>query len=232
MPTGGMSSTVLLVDDDPELLDVVETNLTLDGYTVLAASSGREALGLMHKGPEVVILDLMMPEMSGLDLCGEIRKTSDVPILILTAREAFEDKQRSYALGADDYLTKPFDPRELALRVGALRKRRPAQAQRQKTGHFTLYPETHEVRIGAHLARLSPVEYKICDVFVRHAGQVVSLDQILTLVWGSPTAEEYQVVRVHINNLRRKIEPDPGRPTYIRTVRNVGYQFLPTGELD
>lgn len=232
MPTSVLASTVLLVDDDPDLLDVVETNLTLDGYTVLAASSGREALGMMQKEPEVVILDLMMPEMSGLDLCGEIRKTSDVPILILTAREAFEDKQRSYALGADDYLTKPFDPRELSLRVGALRKRRPAQAARQKTGHFTLYPETHEVRIGTNLARLSPVEFKICEVFVRHASQVVSLEQLLTMVWGSPTAEEYQVVRVHINNLRRKIEPDPSRPTYIRTVRNVGYQFLPTGELD
>jgi DNA-binding response OmpR family regulator len=226
------AATILLVDDDPDLLDVVETNLTLDGYMVLAASSGPQALQLMDKDPEVVILDLMMPGMTGMDVCNEIRKTSDVPILILTAREAFEDKQQSYATGADDYMTKPFDPRELSLRVGALRKRRPAQASRQKMGHFTMYPETHEVRIGSNLARLSPVEYKICDVFVRNANQVVSLDQLLTLVWGSPSAEEYQVVRVHINNLRRKIEPDPSRPTYVRTVRNVGYQFLPTGELD
>ncbi|MBM3268154.1 MAG: response regulator transcription factor [Candidatus Sericytochromatia bacterium] len=231
MPSGA-NATILLVDDDPDLLDVVETNLTLDGYSVLAAASGREALGLMAREPEVIILDLMMPEMSGIDLCGEIRKSSDVPILILTARESFEDKQQTYAAGADDYMTKPFDPRELSLRVGALRKRRPAMAQRQKTGHFTLYPETHEVRIGTNLARLSPVEYKICEVFIRHATQVVSLDQLLTSVWGSPQAEEYQVVRVHINNLRRKIEPDPSRPTYVRTVRNVGYQFLPTGELD
>ena len=227
-----IAATILLVDDDPDLLDVVETNLALDGYMVLAASSGPQALQLMEQDPEVVILDLMMPGMTGMDVCNEIRKTSDVPILILTAREAFEDKQQSYATGADDYMTKPFDPRELSLRVGALRKRRPAQASRQKTGHFTMYPETHEVRIGSNLARLSPVEYKICDVFVRHANQVVSLDQLLTFVWGSPSAEEYQVVRVHINNLRRKIEPDPSRPAYIRTVRNVGYQFLPTVELD
>lgn len=230
--SSGSSIRVLLVDDDPDLLDVVETNLELDGYDVIAASSGREALTMMVQEPEVVIVDLMMPEMSGLDLCEQIRRTSDVPILILTARESFEDKRRSYELGADDYLTKPFDPRELSLRIGALRKRRPVVTSRQRTGHFTLYSETHEVKIGPNIARLSPVEYKICEVFARYAGQVVSLDQILSLVWGSPSAEEYQVVRVHINNLRRKIEPDPSRPTYVRTVRNVGYQFLPTGELD
>ena len=219
---------VLVVDDDARTVELVKIYLARDGYRVLTAYDGIEALRLAREGhPDLIVLDLMLPGMDGLEVCRKIRGESDVPIIMLTARTTDEDKLTGLSLGADDYVTKPFSPRELAARVRAVLRRLPGERgpDEIKCGQLTVNFIRHEASLDEKPLNLTEVEFKLLGVFAREPGKVFSRAELIEKALGYGFEGFDRTIDVHILNLRRKLEPDPSHPKYIKTVYGAGYKF-------
>lgn len=226
-----MGERILVVDDDPALRRTLRANLAARGYDVVVVETGEDALvTVAAQVPALVILDLMLPGLSGLDVCQAVRARLETPILVLSARGEGATKVRALDLGADDYLTKPFGIDELLARVRALLRRverAPGAEDMLRVGALTLDPSAHQVWRGDTLLELTPREFAVLAHLMRHSGKVVTHRQVLVEVWGPEYAHETQYVHVFVNRLRHKIEDDPARPRYIVTAPGVGYRFLP-----
>ena len=233
-------TTVLIVEDDPAILDAIAYSLARDGYEVLTAIDGVAALEVAReRKPDAIVLDVMLPRMSGLDVCRILRAEMPVPILLLTARDSEADRVQGLEIGADDYLTKPFSMRELRARVASLLRRdalsraagpREAGATPDavlRVGTFEVNDTTHEAHHNGNLLTLRPREFALLEYFLRHPGQALSRGQILEEVWGITFMGETRTVDVHVRWLREKIEDDPGNPHLIQTIRSIGYRFVP-----
>jgi len=233
-------TTIVAADDDPQLLRLVTRNLQLEGYDVLGASDGQQALELIESNPpDLVLLDVMMPKMDGFTVCYRVREFSSVPIIIVTARGQDQDKVRGLDLGADDYLTKPFSVDELLARVRAVLRRSQftarenAQGLRASTaiGDLTVDFSQRVVTMAGREIPLTPTEYSILAYLAQNVGRVVTQDLLLEHVWGSEYLGESHMLQVNINRLRRKLEVDPTEPRYILTKVGIGYFLasLPVG---
>ena len=225
-------TTILAADDDPQLLRLVTRNLQLEGYEILAASDGQQALELIeNNSPDLVLLDVMMPRMDGFTVCHRVRSFSSVPIIIVTARGQDQDKVRGLDLGADDYLTKPFSVDELLARVRAVLRRsqfttkESAQGLQATTtiGDLAIDYSQHLVTMEGREIVCTPTEYRILAYLAQNAGRVLTQDLLLEHVWGSEYLGESHMLQVNINRLRRKLEVDPTHPRYILTKVGVGY---------
>lgn len=217
--------TILVVDDEQHILELARLYLENEGFTVESASDGRDALEKARsKSPALIILDLMLPEIDGWEVCRRLRAESDVPIIMLTARSADMDKILGLELGADDYLTKPFNPRELVARVKAvLRRAERVSSDRPLTlGDLTIEPARREVRLGEKILELRAKEFELLYTLAEHKGLVMSREQLLNLVWGFDFYGETRTVDVHIAHLREKIKDSQVR---IETVWGVGYKL-------
>jgi DNA-binding response OmpR family regulator len=233
-------TTILAADDDPQLLRLMTRNLQLEGYEVLGASDGQQALELIESNPpDLVLLDVMMPKMDGFTVCYRVREFSAVPIIIVTARGQDQDKVRGLDLGADDYLTKPFSVDELLARVRAVLRRSQFTAREHAqglrastaTGELTVDYSQHLVTLAGREIALTPTEYRILAYLAQNVGRVVTQDLLLDHVWGSEYLGESHMLQVNINRLRRKLEVDPTQPHYILTKVGIGYSLasLPVG---
>ena len=222
---------ILVIDDDPQLVRALRINLRAHGYEVTAAPDGRTGLQLASRRPvDLVILDLGLPDGSGIDVVHGLRGWSAVPILVLSARDAEQIKIAALDAGADDYITKPFGMGELHARLrSALRRAGPAGADPVvvRTEAFTVDLAERRVSAPAGPVRLTPTEWHLLELLVRHPGKPVQHRQLLESVWGPQYANQVNYLRVHMANLRRKLEPDPARPRYLLTEPNYGYRFEP-----
>ena len=226
-----MARTILVVDDEPTLRETLAENLEIEGFRVVTAADGRQALDRFHQSqPDLVILDLMLPELSGIEVCRQIRRESGVPILMLTARDSELDKVVGLELGADDYVTKPFGLQELLARVRALIRR----SERQGDGATPATIELGAVQVdlaGHQILRdgralpVKPKAFELLAFLVQHPGQVFTRDQLLERVWGYDYAGETRTVDVHVHWLRSQIEENHAAPAFLHTVRGVGYVF-------
>src|SRR5438105_11023421 len=223
---------VLVVDDEPRMTKFVRMNLELEGYRVAEASNGIEALQKVKNDlPDLVVLDVNMPELDGFETLRLIRQTGAVPVIMLTVKGDEEDRIKGLELGADDYVTKPFSPRELASRVKAVLRRTSMPAPTEKTeikvdDYLQIDFKKREVIVGGKHVKLRPTEYRLLYHLVNNAGYVMTHDMLLAKVWGHEYRDESQYVRLYINYLRQKIEPDPANPKYILTEHGVGYRFV------
>jgi len=223
---------ILVVDDDAKTVELVKLYLNRDGYRVLTAYDGVEALRLGRDShPDLIVLDLMLPGIDGLEVCRTIRKESDVPIIMLTAKTTDQDKLIGLGLGADDYVTKPFSPRELAARVRAVLRRLPGERGPEKIDHgkLTLDFRKHEAFLAGRPLNLTPIEFKLLGVLAKEPGRVFSRAQIIEKSFGYDFDSFDRTIDVHILKLRRKIEPDPHHPRYIKTVYGAGYKLSEVG---
>jgi DNA-binding response OmpR family regulator len=224
-------TTVLVVDDEPIVREVVVKYLEREGFRTLEAADGDRARELLERDPPgLVVLDVMLPGTDGLELCRWIRSQSDLPVILLTAKGEEADRIVGLELGADDYVTKPFSPRELAARVRTvLRRSAPTGTTAERLSFETLEIDaaTREVlREGRHL-RLTAKEFDLLYFLARHPRRVFSRNQLMARVWGYESALDTGTVTVHIRRLREKIEPDPSRPRFLETLWGVGYRFTP-----
>ncbi len=223
-----MSSKILVVDDERMVTEVVEGYLLHAGYEVATASDGREALKLVGEWtPDLVVLDLMLPGLDGLEVCRQIRKESSTPIIMLTARGEETDRVVGLELAADDYMVKPFSPRELVARVKSVLRRSAQQAVQADQGvdKLSINPRTREVVVDSRQATLTAKEFDLLHFLASHAGQVFSRGQLMDQVWDYQYEGDFSTVTVHIRRIREKIEADPERPRYIKTVWGVGYKL-------
>ncbi len=219
---------VLVVDDDVKTVELVKLYLNRDGYRVLTAYDGIEALRLAREGrPDLIVLDLMLPGMNGLEVCRTIREESDVPIIMLTAMTTDQDKLNGLELGADDYMTKPFSPRELAARVRTVLRRLPGERGPAQIRHGELIVDfhKHEVTLAGRSIPLTSVEFRLLGVLAKEPGRVFSRAQLIEQALGPDFEGFDRTIDVHILKLRRKLEPDPAHPTFIQTVYGVGYKI-------
>jgi len=220
---------ILVVDDEVKIVRVVKAYLDKEGYQVLEAYDGRQALELVRKErPDLVILDLMLPEISGLEACRIIRQESNTPVIMLTAQDDDTDKIVGLELGADDYVTKPFNPKELMARVHAVLRRQGRQAVEVRllgAGDLTIDVDRREVRVAGEEVRLTPTEFDLLVALAEHPGRVLSREQLLDRVLGGSLDGSDRAIDSHIKNLRQKIEPDPRAPRYVLTAFGVGYKF-------
>ncbi|WP_020678378.1 response regulator transcription factor [Geopsychrobacter electrodiphilus] len=222
--------SVLIVEDDPNTANLVATYLQREGFATLIENDGeRGLLTAQLRHPGLVILDLMLPGIDGLEICKRLRATSDVPILMLTAREEEIDRVLGFSLGADDYVVKPFSPRELVERVKAiLRRVRPPGSKPEavfRQGGLTLDPQKHRVSLRGEEVSLTGSEYKLLQTLMAAPGRVFSRSELLSRFYDNEDAVVERVIDVHVNKLRQKIETDPAHPRYIETVRGFGYRF-------
>ncbi len=225
-------TTILTADDDPQLLRLMSRNLQLEGYEVLVASDGQQALEqIEQKSPDLVLLDVMMPRMDGFSVCQRVREFSAVPIIIVTARGQDQDKVRGLDLGADDYLTKPFSIDELLARVRAVLRRAQFAAKEKAqgrqttltTGELTIDFSQHLVTQAGKEIVLTPTEYRLLAYLAQNAGRILTQELLLEHVWGPEYLGEGHMLQVNVNRLRRKLEHDPSLPRYILTKLGVGY---------
>lgn len=220
---------ILLVDDAANLVKALKLNLEQEGFSVSVASDGRTALEKALKETfDLAILDIMLPEMDGLTVCREIRKHSRLPIVMLTAKDTDVDKILGLELGADDYVTKPFNARELIARIRAVLRRieewsKPDAPQQIIIGKLILSPAQRRVELDGKPLQLTPREYDLLETMARRPGTVFSRQQLLDLVWGYDFEGEDRTVDVHVRRLREKLEPVPSSPQYLRTSRGAGY---------
>ncbi len=230
---------MLMIDDDEKLVDLVRDYLAPHGFELSAAYDGPSGLELLERtGSDLVILDIMLPGMDGLEVCRRIRASSDVPILMLTARGEDTDRIVGLELGADDYLAKPFNPRELLARVKAILRRTlprndaEGESERLAVGPVTLDLATRQVTVRDAEAPLTTAEFDLLAVLMRAAGRVLSRDQLMERLHGSSWSYFDRSIDVHVSRIRQKIERNPRSPTLLKTVRGVGYQFvkLPPGD--
>jgi two-component system, OmpR family, KDP operon response regulator KdpE len=227
------AATVLIVDDEPQIRRVLRTTLSSQGYTVVEARSGEEALERIRtERADLILLDVNLPEMSGLDTCREIRRTMDVPIIMLTVRNSERDKVQALDAGADDYVVKPFGAEELMARIrAALRRAAPVESLPAfSSGDLKIDFEKRAVAVKGHLVRLTPKEFELLRHLVANQGKALAHRRLLQAVWGPDYGEETEYLRVFINQLRKKIEPDPHHPRYIHTEPWIGYRFEPPVE--
>jgi DNA-binding response OmpR family regulator len=229
-------TNILVVDDDHKLIQLVRMYLEREGFQVFAAYDGAQALDIVERHrPNFVILDLMLPKVDGISVCRQIRKDSNVPILMLTAKVEEVDKLVGLSAGADDYVTKPFSPRELVARVRAiLRRAGPPKSQNSSPlltqGALSMDLDRHEVFVDGREIRLTPIEYKLLQALLEFPGRVFTRDQLLAHVYAFEEASVVdRTVDVHIGKLREKLGDDPARPRYIQTVRGVGYKLVGGG---
>ncbi|WP_370327126.1 response regulator transcription factor [Euzebya sp.] len=225
-----MTRLVLVVEDEPKIRELVRGYLERDGFGVLTTDSGAEALDLWRHGtPDLLIVDLGLPDVSGESLIREVRRQSDVPIIVLTARAAEEDRIDGLELGVDDYVAKPFSPRELVLRVGAVLRRGVAQEvpARRSYGGGDLILDDERREVGAHgeVVELTPTEWSVLQALARVPGRVYSRLELVNDARGYEFAGYERTIDTHVKNLRRKVEHDPGAPTIVETVVGVGYRF-------
>jgi two-component system, OmpR family, KDP operon response regulator KdpE len=221
---------ILVVDDEPQIRRVLRTTLTSHGYVVIEARSGDEALALIRaEHADLVLLDVNMPGRSGLETCREIRSSGDVPIIMLTVRNTERDKVQALDVGADDYVVKPFGAEELMARIrAALRRAAPAEAMPPfVSDELSIDFEKRSVLVSGRPVRLTPKEFELLRQLVAQRGKSLSHRRLLQAVWGPDYGEETEYLRVFINQLRKKIEPDPRNPRYIHTEPWVGYRFEP-----
>lgn len=225
--------SILIIDDDPVLVQLLSLRLSDEGYLPLPAADGLDGIRqLYQQRPDLVILDVMMPYLDGWEVCRRIREMTNVPILMLTGRADLGDKIRGLSLGVDDYLTKPFDMDELALRVAAiLRRSRPPLPTDNRTpilyddGNLSVDEAKHEVLVHGRPANLTPLEFRLLTGLIIAGGEILSHDALLTQGWGRNYTGATPYVKVHIASLRRKIGDSARRPRYIFTVKGVGYYF-------
>jgi two-component system response regulator RegX3 len=231
MPTE--SPRILVVEDEEALADTVRYNLEREGYAVTLASDGRRAIDRFHaEAPALIILDLMLPEVSGLDVCRMIRAESDVPIIMVTAKDSEADKVAGLELGADDYVTKPFSVRELISRVRANLRRSlhqtvPAEPAEDVLigGAVRMDVTRHEVSVGGEPVAFPPKEFELLETLLRRKGRLLTRDFLIEEVWGPDYFGDTKTLDVHVKRLRRKIERDPHHPDNLLTVRGLGYKF-------
>jgi two-component system alkaline phosphatase synthesis response regulator PhoP len=219
---------VLVVDDDEKTVELVKLYLNRDGYKVDTAYNGLDALELARKNhPDLIVLDLMLPGMDGLEVCRTIRQESDVPIIMLTARSTDQDKLTGLEVGADDYVTKHFSPRELAARVRVVLRRMPGERGPDMITHGTLTVDflKHEVSNDSRIIPLTEIEFKLLGTMIREPGRVFSRAEIIDKALGYGFEGFDRTIDVHILNIRRKMEDDPSRPKYIKTVYGAGYKL-------
>lgn len=227
-----MNKKIVVIDDELSVQEVVRGYLEKDGYLVYVAGNGRDGLAMAERAkPGLIVLDLMLPDVAGEEIAREIRQRSDVPILMLTAKAAEDDRIGGLALGADDYLVKPFSPRELVARVRAvLRRTQGAQTPLVETisfdeGNLEIDTVQHEVRRDGEPVELTPNEYKLLTTLARYPGRVYSRFELINHVQGYDYEGYERTIDAHVKNLRKKIEPDPRHPRYVETVFGVGYRL-------
>jgi len=224
-----LSKKVLVVDDEIKIRRILQQILIKEGFAVVEAENGREALAcFLAEKPDLVILDVMMPEMDGFDFLRTIRKSYDTPVIILSAKDELLDKTIGFTLEADDYVAKPFSPLELALRAKAILKRSQKckpQGESIRIADLELNFTSYRLFVRGQRVDLTPKEFKLLSILVRHAGQILTREQLLNLAEEDPYIGDSSAVNVFINRLRQKIEKDPARPEYLLTVRGIGYKF-------
>jgi two-component system KDP operon response regulator KdpE len=230
-----IKETVLVVDDEKTICEFVSRNLEVRGFTVLTAANGADAITIFNNQDiDLVILDIMMPGVDGLEVTRRIRQSSMVPIIILTALDGEKDKIRAFDLGADDYLTKPFGVGELLARVKAVLRRAqwtdpPTRQGRLVHGEIAVNLERHEVTVSGEIVKLTPTEFNLLVYLMDHAGVALPHEAILKNVWGPEYGEETEYLRVYIGHLRQKIETNQTDPKYLLTERGIGYRFEENG---
>ncbi len=224
-----MNKTILVVDDDESLVELLKKYLEKDGYHVLTAYDGKAALNLYRlREVDLIVLDLMLPKVKGLNVCRSIRSESQVPIIMLTAKSDEEDRIKGLDLGADDYVTKPFSPGELLARIRAALRRTEEKNQTEITiGNLTVNYETHKVFLEDEPVDLTPTEFKILSTLANQPRRVFSRPDLIHAALGYGYEGFERTIDVHIKNIRKKIEPDHKNPTYITTVHGIGYKFDP-----
>src|SRR4051812_42083220 len=232
----GMGQRILIIDDERSVHDVARAYLEREGYEVLSAIGGREGLALAQAlQPRLVVLDLMLPDLSGEEVCAELRRDSDVAIVMLTAKTTEDDRIRGLDLGADDYLSKPFSPRELVARVRALLRRTGERREPDGSsltfdgGRLCVDTERHQALVVGRPVELTPSEFKLLLALARSPGRVFSRFELVNRVQGHDYEGYERTIDAHVKNLRRKIEPDPGQPRYVQTVHGVGYRLATSG---
>ncbi len=223
---------ILVVDDEERMVRFIRLNLEHDGFQVTEAYTGSQAVDRLRDTlPEVILLDVMLPDIDGFEVLQLIREVSDVPVIMLTAKGEEDDRVRGLELGADDYVTKPFSPRELVSRVRAVLRRTEAvrgatQGPIQVDDRLKIDFDRREIWVEGKLVKLRPTEYRLLYHLVQNAGWVMTHDQLLAKVWGYEYRDEPHYVRLYVNYLRQKLEKDPSNPKYILTERGVGYRFV------
>jgi two-component system response regulator RegX3 len=223
---------ILLVEDEASLADTVRYSLEREGFAVTVAADGRVGLDRFRADdPALVILDLMLPEVSGLDVCRQIRQVSDVPILIVTAKDSEAEKVAGLELGADDYVTKPFSVRELVSRVRANLRRVDMSGRKDAdevlaSGPVRMDVSRHEVLVAGALVEFPPKEFELLETFLRRPGKLLTRDFLIHEVWGPDYFGDTKTLDVHVKRLRQKIETEPHRPAHLLTVRGLGYRFV------
>jgi len=223
---------ILVVDDEIRMVRFIRLNLEHDGFQVIEAYNGQQAMEKLRTGlPDLVLLDVMMPDIDGFEVLRMIREVSTVPVIMLTAKGEEDDRVRGLELGADDYITKPFSPREMVSRVRAVLRRTETAAGTthgliEVDERLKIDFDRREVWLDGKLVQLRPTEYRLLYYLVQNAGWVLTHDQILAKVWGYEYRDEPHYVRLYINYLRKKLEKDPANPKYILTERGVGYRFV------
>jgi two-component system, OmpR family, alkaline phosphatase synthesis response regulator PhoP len=238
-----MSKKVLVVDDEQSIVTLLKYNLEQAGFEVLTASDGEEGKTIaIEERPDLIVLDLMLPKLDGIEVCKLLRQQKImVPILMLTAKDDEFDKVLGLELGADDYMTKPFSPREVVARVKAILRRSSFSQEHSdiavddrefiKVGKLKVYPERYEAFFNEEKLELTPKEFELLVYLTKHKGRVLTRDQLLSSVWNYDFAGDTRIVDVHISHLREKIEEDTKKPKYIKTIRGLGYKFEePKGE--
>jgi DNA-binding response OmpR family regulator len=223
---------ILVVDDEERMARFIRLNLEHDGFQVVEAYRGMDAIkSLRDSMPDLVLLDVMLPDLDGFEVLGLIREISSVPVIMLTAKGEEDDRVQGLELGADDYVTKPFSPRELVSRVKAVLRRTEAAGTSSRDlievdHRLKLDFGRREVWVNGELVKLRPTEYRLLYHLVQNAGWVMTYDQLLSKVWGYEYRDEPHYVRLYVNYLRQKLEEDPANPKYILTERGVGYRFV------
>ena len=226
-----MVQRIMVVDDDPTVTDVLDGYLRREGYEVAVAPDGEEALRLVRDwGPDLMILDLMLPRLDGLEVCRRLRRATRVPIIMLTARRGETDRVVGLEMGADDYVVKPFSPRELVARVRSVLRRATSDPDWDQSGSLrfdaiTINPQTRRVRVNDRDVQLTAKEFDLLLFLAARRGRVFSRSQLMDQVWDYTYAGDASTVTVHVRRLREKIETDPTRPEHIKTVWGVGYKF-------
>jgi len=220
---------ILVVDDEPRISEIVRDYLERAGFTVTTAGNGADALSIARtKRPDLIVLDLGLPKMDGLDVTRALHKQSNVPIIMLTARVDESDKLIGLELGADDYITKPFSPKELVARVRAVFRRIDAAPERGdvvRVGDVTLDKRRMQVTVGTHGVDLTATEFELLATLARQPGRVFTRAQLLDAIRGVEADSFDRAIDAHVKNVRRKLEPDPRNPRYVLTVHGVGYKF-------
>lgn len=233
-----MAQKILVVDDEMSILTLLQFNLEQAGYEVVTAEDGAEALEVVEaEKPNCIILDLMLPEMDGLEVCKELRQRHiHTPVLMLTAKDDEFDKVLGLELGADDYMTKPFSPREVVARVKAILRRvkqleeskvttETEESEKIQVGELEVYPNNYESFFRGEMMEVTPKEFELLVYLVRHKGRVLTREQLLSAVWNYDFVGDTRIVDVHVSHLREKIEENTRKPEYIKTIRGLGYKL-------